>query len=254
MMLGKKGSHADWVISLGIFIVYLMTMFTIIKPGIEQPYRNEVLMDIVEKNFEDSIFYNITKIPLYASISGNGDYLSVTLPYSFNFGDVKVVDSGGVEKYITLTNRELAICNGFDAANGFYKYTIYYSVGKYSPEECDISTLSEATVSSKSLGTIEFLTGIDEDLLDSFNENFCENKDMYEDLKEEWKFPSVKDFKILVVKGEKYDPNKIVNICNGDEKFAKPYKQADVFVKEKKSWILNSDGTKEPVILHYEVW
>jgi len=251
MMLGKKGSHADWVISLGIFIVYLMTMFTIIKPGIEQPYRNEVLMDIVEKNFEDSIFYNITKIPLYATISIDGDYLSVTLPYSFNIEDVKVVDSENKEKDIALINGELAICDEFVAGN-FYEYTIYYSVGKYPSSPCTPS--QKAETSKKSLGTIEFLTGIDEDSLDHFKENFCKDKNMYEDLKKEWKFPYVKDFKILAVKGEKYDPNNIVDICNSDEEFAKPYKQADVFVKEKKSWILNSDGTKEPVILHYEVW
>lgn len=55
-MINKKGDgHVDWIISIGIFLVYLLGMFVLIKPGVMPVYDYDTLLDIVEEHFKEDV-------------------------------------------------------------------------------------------------------------------------------------------------------------------------------------------------------
>lgn len=61
----KRGStHADWVVSLGIFLVYTLSLFLLIQPGVEPIFKNENLIKIVENSFVDNTRLVIEKTPI----------------------------------------------------------------------------------------------------------------------------------------------------------------------------------------------
>ena|SRR3989338_73902 len=61
----KRGStHADWAISLGIFLVYTLSLFLLIQPGVEPVFRNENLVKIVEDSFVGDTRLVIEKTPI----------------------------------------------------------------------------------------------------------------------------------------------------------------------------------------------
>jgi len=43
--MNKKGTHVDWVISMGIFTVYIFALFIFLRPGIKPVYRPVTLLD-----------------------------------------------------------------------------------------------------------------------------------------------------------------------------------------------------------------
>ena len=47
----KKGiNYIDWVIAIGIFIVYIIFIFVVFKPGIRDPSSPSYMIDIVKTN------------------------------------------------------------------------------------------------------------------------------------------------------------------------------------------------------------
>jgi len=65
MHFGKKGAiHVDWVISMGLFLIYLITLFILIKPGSYVEYKPENLFTIVESNFIREVSTNIKEVQI----------------------------------------------------------------------------------------------------------------------------------------------------------------------------------------------
>src|SRR3989344_1622044 len=92
----KKGmSYIDWMISLGIFLIYLVVIFIVFKPGIAEEYPEGYLTDIVRENIQKDASWNIIKIPLFVDSSITGNW-QLTLDYPFEiaqentfiFGDI----------------------------------------------------------------------------------------------------------------------------------------------------------------------
>ena len=68
-MLEKKGiTHLDWMISMAIFLLFLLPIFLFFKPGAEPAYHLDYLTSIIEEKFRDETYYSIERIP----ISGGG--------------------------------------------------------------------------------------------------------------------------------------------------------------------------------------
>lgn len=63
----KKGlaTGIDWMIAMGIFLVYLSLVFVFFRPGITPVFDSETLLDIVQDNFENSTQWEITKVPIF---------------------------------------------------------------------------------------------------------------------------------------------------------------------------------------------
>ena len=59
------GGHVDWIIAMGLFLVFITSLFVFFKPGITPLYQPEILLNIVEKNFINETELRITKIPIF---------------------------------------------------------------------------------------------------------------------------------------------------------------------------------------------
>src|SRR3989344_5022895 len=71
--MGKRGtSHIDWVISIGIFIVYVLLLLVWIKPGYEPVFEQDTLVSIVKNNIEKDHDVEVLKT-LVVAHRPNGD-------------------------------------------------------------------------------------------------------------------------------------------------------------------------------------
>src|SRR3989344_8877171 len=66
----KKGSmHLDWMVSMSIFLVFLLMILIYFKPGAEPAYQKDYLLPIVEANFRNSTYYSIERLPITTTIT-----------------------------------------------------------------------------------------------------------------------------------------------------------------------------------------
>lgn len=67
-MMKKRGeTHIDWVISLGIFIVFILLLLVWIKPGYEPKYEEETLIDVIKNGIENDFTWEVSKTLLEIS-------------------------------------------------------------------------------------------------------------------------------------------------------------------------------------------
>ena len=65
--MNKRGdSQIDWVISLGIFILYLAWFFLLIRPYMVQE-ETPNMVSLVKENFEKDAFWTVEKVPIIAT-------------------------------------------------------------------------------------------------------------------------------------------------------------------------------------------
>src|SRR3989344_9060720 len=72
--MNKKGSeHVDWIVSMGLFLVALITIFLLLKPGIQKEGNENFLLDLLEEKFRTDFFLNVKKVPLAIGICESYD-------------------------------------------------------------------------------------------------------------------------------------------------------------------------------------
>ena len=62
--MNKKGTHVDWVISMGIFIVYVFALFILLRPGIKPVHRPVTLLNVLEEGFREEVMWTVKVVPL----------------------------------------------------------------------------------------------------------------------------------------------------------------------------------------------
>jgi len=74
----KKGlTHIDWAMSIGLFILYLVIIFILFKPGIKEEYTSDFLSSIVQQGITDDSYLKIEKTPIFIEpniLASSGDY------------------------------------------------------------------------------------------------------------------------------------------------------------------------------------
>ncbi len=65
--MDKRGiaEHVDWIVALGIFFVYLTIILTFFKPGVNPMVNPDTLLNIVEDNLRQDVFWTVSKTPLF---------------------------------------------------------------------------------------------------------------------------------------------------------------------------------------------
>ncbi|GEM_PF-5908063 len=65
--IGKKGigGDIDWIIAMGIFLIFMGMVFTLFKPGIRPSFDYKSLHQIVEENFLNDTKWEIYKQPIF---------------------------------------------------------------------------------------------------------------------------------------------------------------------------------------------
>lgn len=244
MFSNKKGGiHVDWIISAGIFLVYILSLFIFIRPGERPEYDANVLLSIVEEGLKDEIYSNVSLTPVF--VKGANRKYEVDFPLE-----------GSPGNYNMSTNDGMAVAFSLGVRLRFRAYEdlywLLYSKGVefiHEPgEDCIVGVGgSDCLEDGLVFGITELLVGVDVDEVDML---FSSDYDI---LKQDWGFPENKEFSFYVVEGVAYDysEDEIIKRYQPVE----PFQQAQVFVKEWKDWKLDkTTGEREGVIINVKVW
>ncbi len=274
--MNKKGeSHVDWAVSMGIFLVYVMSMFMLIQPGIQPFYSETNLVGIIENQLDLNLNYEIAKTPIYIDITSvppeeglkPEQYVEIDMGGSISKSDIKLVYQA---KDVTETESKFLVTSVPKAATSNIKFAnptgsplqkadnpsifiVYYSKGRYNyGPNADLNPGEPFSARIITHGTTEYLRGIDEQALTEFESLNCDSPAKYQELKEKWAFPPEKEFSLYYVEAEQipYDMKDAKYLCNQ----VQPYDQSNVYAKEWSEWILNPDGTIKPVIYNIRIW
>ncbi|MFA5175734.1 MAG: hypothetical protein WC413_00530 [Candidatus Nanoarchaeia archaeon] len=250
--MNKKaiGHHLDWMLAIGLFMVYTLFVIVMLKPGIDPLYKGSVLLDLVQDGLMKDINWEITKVPLNVKLDGgqcSGDPVAAKLTFPFEWLDknTKVysktksiilassisgdylnfnIASYLINGNLPATNDELFIFNSLD----------FNIAGGGSSGNCIVP------ITNYQYGIAETIKGICDDgnCGDKINSLFGKN---YEDLKTEWNFPPNKEFSIQI--GENKFPQNLI-----------PPASADVFVRQIPNYILKQNGELESITITIMAW
>lgn len=253
----KKGAtHVDWAVSLGIFLIYLLSLLIIIRPGFTPLYTGDVLVSIIEDGLDKEVYWNITKVPLFVrmdNVGGNVYNINITdfkLKWNettlFNDEDFFLADNQRRILNFSLVGNQLK----FTAIESFKEKKTYIFWLTYSGEggyENTPFTPGEFVAPEKytfDYGTAEEIDGISLD-------RFMDLGDT-DEMKTRWNYPKEKDFAISLINTSKtaYTLSDIAyNYSSGDV-----YEQTDVFVKERKDDVVDKYGNRGLVTVNIKVW
>ncbi len=268
----KRGAtHADWAVSLGIFLVYTLSLFILIQPGVEPIFRNENLIKIVDSSFFNETRLVLEKTPIIFTpieIEVDGIYEAVIrndIPLSGNeldLTDFYLTDDAGNQLPFDMDFSGDAVSEiRVQATLSRTEPTIIYV--HYSPNAYEAPEAITATISisdklpklnfTRTFGSIEVMAGINSEIINIDTVNFpCTTPEEYSELKSKWNYPLNKEFQIFMVPSSnpKYELADIKDICNQVE----PFQQASIFVQERVDVTLDEFGIRNPVRINMRVW
>ena len=109
-MLNKRGigHEIDWIIGIGLFLVSVIFIFVLFRPGITKLYDSETLLDIIQDGFNNDTEWSLTNVPIFiypANESYVADPAIVTLlnqeiNVSCDLNDCQTASFDGVKKLI----------------------------------------------------------------------------------------------------------------------------------------------------------
>src|SRR3989338_1562014 len=71
----KKGNvHIDWVISIAVFLTYIIVLLAFIKPSYKPCFEGDVLVNLAKKSFHDEAEWEVKKILLSFDCDNGGVY------------------------------------------------------------------------------------------------------------------------------------------------------------------------------------
>jgi len=72
--MDKKGlgTAVDWIVAVGIFLVYFGLVFVFFKPGVQDVFDSDTLLTLVEDNFMNETEWTMTKTPIFIEKVGEG--------------------------------------------------------------------------------------------------------------------------------------------------------------------------------------
>jgi len=273
----KQGAtHADWAISLGLFLIYILTMFMILQPGIQPVYKETQLLDNMESTITERAPFILTKTPLVIKtqeLDSSGIYqirITSELPLEKDGNKAAVFSEDGIYEdnaridSSTNTLKFEAFIN--IGINKFWVYEIivpdkngddYNYENYFNSDEKEISN-SENNFTF-TFGAPEIIKGIDWTQFISevrTQEGFsCSGPDANEDysiLKNILNYPINKEFILQVIEypNPRYSLEDMQDICHVEN----PFEQTSVFTREWISYKLNKYGDKEPIRMHVKIW
>lgn len=272
----KRGSsHIDWVISMGLFIVYVVGLFVFLRPGVVVEHKPQALLDNLEKNIKEEITINVKETPLFVGkcmynteILGSSviEVEDVNNPKHWEF--IKI--TSGVEEYSGGGSFSLT-CDGsaeFPEFSDKLFNLVYIPKEKYPDTEditpkinvkcnsytpCnpqDLYTYAELRATVNSYYVYENWISSTSDLKTYWlGDNSLTDKEAYDELKLKFGFPEERNFAIYFLKdGDTLDNTK--PIISGP----KEIEESNVYVLTWKDGYINHNYEKGDIVVHIEVW
>lgn len=285
--INKKGaSHADWAISLGIFLLYILSMLMIIQPGVQPIYKEDRLLKIAKDNYMAMTEYRFYKTPVVIdttgmAFAGPGSYMVTIngdMPFAGDENTYAITGADGVPLdrfYISFAVGKISFdANILAGRNTFYVISNSRAFGD--PQAYSRASPAAATEISNNaaplanftshFGTTEILAGVDEEpLMTDVNTAggvLCGDDDaQYVALKRLWAYPAGKEFTTYytTTASPRYTAADVVGICDQTE----PYEQANVFVEEWATRLFQTSddpavggryGNTMPIRMGVKVW
>ncbi len=277
----KKGvSHIDWIVSMGLFIIYVLVLFIFIRPGYQIINEGNILLKIVEDNFKEQAYWTMIKIPLFINTlnadsscidqnSGNyktpqhcsGDicYVRVNFPYediALNFNGLFIRDKNNnyLQSDVSDTcGSPNAVCNLDFGAEGltpgetesfiytlFYNETIDYSLSQDPIFKPEYKCNPPCNPMNGPLPCFTYIFGVSENIV-GISENKLGGVDIAKD------YPTVREANLKIFDK---DGNEIKSLGTKTE----PPININVYVRQWNDWILNINGTIKPVTVNIRGW
>lgn len=256
-MFNKKGDHVDWALSMGIFLLYLIGLFILLRPGITPVYDSSGILQILETNLMNNITYEVREIPIIikkcigtVDSSAESGFLptiikieDTTEPKNFIFGTWDSIDSTAKKN---IAGSELK-CGMDGTEPPFIKENTMYSITYYQVNQgkVEADVTAECVPNDKKicefiLGASITKTGVKEEWIRKLKPEIGKEKETYDELKKRWNVPI--DFAI-------YEDNLNNKIIGGLE-----IEGVNIFAKEIKTNELSNSGTLTPKTIIIQVW
>nr|MBI4156141.1 hypothetical protein [Candidatus Woesearchaeota archaeon] len=255
--MSKGASHIDWAISMGIFIIYIMSLLIFVQPGLEETSDRTILLTILESGFKDYTYHDLEKTPLFINTSSSdGNYkfqiiFNNNFPFTGNEEDFTLTDKDNSQVPFDLNLNANSNMN-FDVAikgNNFKNlfWLLYMQDANYdnlpvSQDQRIILQESNNQFNYK-FGTVETISGINQEKLDLLKQET--------DLRKRFNYPETNGLMINVIDSASfnYQESDIIYIFKTSDP-----DEENIFVKDIKDTILLKDGTKKEVVINFRVW
>ena len=224
-------------ISVGIFIIYIVVMFILLRPSVSQGEDLGNLLSIVQNNFINQTSTIIKQLPvkIISCTKPDGITAAQTVLLEEITGKWKSTKINPQTSTITIGN-DVSITDCPQAWSDPEEFTVFYAPTQ---EHTLLPEFSTDCTTCLEIGLTRELTGISRRKLnDVFNIK-------YDILKTNWNFPQAKEF---ILKADTESRNYELKPT-----FEKP-DNTNIFVKEIDVNILEEEGIKTRAKIHFEVW
>lgn len=188
MKMNKKGDvHIDWVISIAIFLTFIIILLAFIKPSYKPSFEGDVLVNMVLKEFNKRAEWNVHKTLLNFNCDKGGVYSFNLNQYISDLKGFKVLKKDGTDLDLNQYKGSLTI-KLFDGKDNFW---IVNSDGSYPEGSLDVAI--DPSIKCEKIGVVNpiIYTGIRETRLN------------LQDLEmDKWNFPQFRQFRIQVRKSD----------------------------------------------------
>jgi len=233
----KKGAiHIDWVISMAIFIIYLLLLLVLIKPSYKPSFEGDVLVDIIKENFikENNVEVYKTILKFDGGSSECGCDEEPCTGYGASVANLDGLGKNNIFVEQLNANRvRFGFQGGKIIVDTLGEYEIYYS---------DILDIKDHTsgLDDVNYKNCDSIAVVGEDIPYIGLSDTLAIGGNYEDVKIAWDFPEARDFKIEanIFDGNDW-PNKNVDAGTNPPE---PYSDALVYALEINDNILGFDS------------
>lgn len=249
----KKGLlQLDWVISFGIFVILLLTIFIIFGPALTQEYSDDYLKSIAQKGFKESSFHDVLKYPIFLEVSNGFPYASTAVGFEVALpsdlagkpvGEFSVVGSTGEIVDRREINGDLLYFRpeslNLGDLNVFY---LFYSPSFSYPWNNVASPPGHHDEYNATIGAPIKLNGFSQNL---FNQLSVLD---YDDFKLNLNYPIERDLSIYVYDG--MDSSALIY----NYSMIGPMENDDVYVLSWSDNIINESGVMYPILIQVRTW
>ncbi len=248
----KRGNvHIDWVVSIAIFLTYLIILLAFIKPNYKPSFEGDVLVNLAKESFHNEVEWSVNKVLLSFSCDNGGVYdlnLNEYIPDITSKFKVVNAETGNPAAYSGALKIKL-----FNKDDNFWVF--YNEIEGYS----DPADPGDVTPEMKCENPPEFGIGAGNPIV---FKGISERKlDELEISKLEDKFPMFRQFKISVLNSDGELKNNYCFVKGRIGKLSKnecdqtiPPADITVYGVNLGDAILDKDGSLEQVILNIQVW
>jgi hypothetical protein len=126
----KALSHVDWVMSLAVFLMYLVWFFVFVKPMIGPSQDMEVLLNILEEGSENYFFQDVQRIQVKITESYTNEYEPIIINFDESWTSANIAHTA--DHFVIDEGKMFFLANTTNAST----FKIYYPLGvlTFSPE------------------------------------------------------------------------------------------------------------------------